>query len=110
MRTSLKFGLSLAVVLGFMVLAQADDKKADGKAQKLTGTVTCAKCDLKIAKDGKCHTVIKVKDTVYWFDAASSKKYHKPICTTPTEGTVTGVVSEKDGKKIIKVSKVELNK
>ena len=104
MRTTVKVCLSLAVVLGFMVLAQADDKKADDKEQTLKGTITCAKCDLKLAK--KCHTVIKVKDTVYWFDAAGSKKNHKPICTEAKEGTVTGVVSEKDGKKTIKVSKV----
>jgi hypothetical protein len=107
MRTSLKVGLSLAVVLGFMVLARAEDKKAEGKEETLKGTITCAKCDLKLAK--ACHTVIKVKDTVYWFDAASSKKNHKPICMEAKEGTVTGVVSEKDGKKIIKVSKVKFN-
>jgi len=85
---------------------RAEDK--EGKEKTLKGTVTCAKCDLKLAT--ACHTVIKVKDTVYWFDKDSSKKYHKPICTTPTEGTVTGVISEKDGKKWIKVSKVDLDK
>src|SRR4051794_22283190 len=103
MRTSLKVCLGLAMVLcGAILVAQA----ADDQEKTLKGTVTCAKCDLKLIK-GKCHTVVKVKDTVYWFDPASSKKYHKPICTTPTEGTVTGVVSEKDGKKWVKVSKVE---
>jgi hypothetical protein len=103
MRTAVKLALSLAMVLGFFALAQAED---NDKEKKLTGTITCAKCDLKLIK-GKCHTVIKVKDDVYWFDDASHKKNHKEICTTPKEGSVTGTVSEKDGKKYVKVSKVE---
>jgi hypothetical protein len=105
MRMALKAVLSLAVVLGFLVLARADE----GKEETLKGTITCAKCDLKLIK-GKCHTVVKVKDTVYWFDPDGSKKYHKPICTEPKEGTVTGTVSEKDGKKWVKVSKVDFDK
>jgi hypothetical protein len=99
---AVKIALSLAVVLGFLALAQADDKD---KEKTLKGTITCAKCDLKMA--AKCHTVIKVKDDVYWFDDASHKKNHKEICTSPKEGSVTGTVSEKDGKKWVKVSKVE---
>jgi len=102
MKTAVKVCLSLAVVLGFLVLARAEDEKE----KTLKGTITCAKCDLKLIK-GKCHTVIKVKDTVYWFDDVGSKKYHKPICTEAKEGTVKGVVSEKDNKKWIKVSDVK---
>ncbi len=103
MKTAVKVTLSLAVVLGFLTLAQADDKKEE----TLKGTITCAKCDLKLVK--KCHTVIKVKDTVYWFDDAGHKKNHKAICTTPKEGSVTGVVSEKGGKKYVKVSKLKFD-
>ena len=103
MNTAFKVGLSLAVVLGFMALAQADDQKEE----TLKGTITCAKCDLKVEGQKSCHTVIKVKDTVYWFDKDGSKKYHKPICQEAKEGTVTGTVSEKDGKKWIKVSEVK---
>ncbi len=103
MRNACKLALCLAAVLGFLALAQADDKKEE----TLTGTITCAKCDLKVKGQRTCHTVIKVKDTVYWFDKDSSKKYHKPICQEAKEGTVTGTVSEKDSKKWVKVSKVE---
>jgi hypothetical protein len=95
-------GLFVAVAL-VAGLRAADDEKT------LEGTITCAKCDLKEAKT--CHTVIKVKqddkDVVYYFDDVGSKKYHKPICTEAKEGKATGTVSEKDGKKWIKVSKVE---
>ena len=82
---------------------------AEDKEETLKGTSTCAKCDLKKAE--KCHTVIKVKEgdeeVVYWFDEASSKKHHRPICQEAKEGTVTGTVSKKDDKHIVKVSKVE---
>jgi hypothetical protein len=102
MRTACKVVLGLAVVLGVMMVARA----AEDKEETLKGTVTCAKCDLKMSKG--CATVIKVDNTIYWFDKDSHKKYHKPICTEAKEGTVTGVVSTKDGKKYIKVSKVDL--
>lgn len=92
-------GLGLALVVG----VQAADEVT------LKGTITCAKCDLKLEK--ACHTVIKVKegdkDVVYYFDKDASKKNHKEICTTPKEGSVTGVKGEMDGKKTIKVTKVE---
>jgi hypothetical protein len=101
MKTAIKMGLGLAVVLGFLTLAQAED----AKEKTLKGTITCAKCDLGIA--AKCNTVVKVKDTVYWFDKTSNGKYHKDTCKAAKEGTVTGTVSEKDGKKWVNVSKVE---
>ncbi len=100
-------GLSMALVLG--LIARADDKKAEGKEVTLNGTITCAKCDLH--KTAKCATVIKVKedgkDVVYYFDKASHGKNHGTICMEPKEGSVTGVKGEADGKKTIKVSKVE---
>jgi hypothetical protein len=95
----------LALVFGIVATATADDKEVT-----LKGTITCAKCDLKLEK--ACATVIKVKeggkDVVYYFDPESHKKNHKAICTEAKEGTVKGKVSEKDGKKIITVEKVEI--
>ena len=104
------FALALALVALVATVQARPDKKAEEKT--LTGTITCGKCDLGV--DKKCATVIKVleggKDVVYYFDAAGDKKHHGKICKTPTEGTVTGTVSEKDGKKIVTVSKVEFKK
>jgi hypothetical protein len=95
-------GLVSLFLLSVGLQAQADNEVT------LKGTITCAKCDLKLAD--KCETVIKVekdgKDVVYYFDTASHKKNHGKICQTPMPGTVKGTVSEKDGKKIIKVSQV----
>ena len=94
--------LGLVAVLAFAVGVRAADKEVT-----LEGTITCSKCDLKLDTD-KCHTVIKAKDgTVYYFDDDSGKKNHKKICTSPMDGKVTGTVAEKDGKKIITVSKVD---
>lgn len=107
MKTAWSMLLGLAVVFVLVV-----GVRAEGEEKKLEGKVTCAKCDLKLkGDDGKtikdCYTVIKVKDDVYWFDKDSSKKYHKEICKEGKDGTVTGTVTEKDGKKWVKVAKLE---
>ncbi len=97
--------LVLAVALVFVanVIAQ------EGKEVTLKGKITCAKCDL--GKEKTCATVIVVKDgdkeTVYYFDKESNKKNHKQICTQAKDGSVTGTVSEEDGKKVVKATKVE---
>ena len=92
----------VGIILGF-VAAPAMAK--DEKEETLKGTITCAKCDLKMAD--KCHTVIKVGDKVYWFDEKSSKDNHKKICTEAKEGTVTGTVKKEGDKLIVTPSKVE---
>ncbi len=97
--------LSLAVGLVLVAAVGADE----GKQVTLKGTITCAKCDLKL--QNKCATVVKVnedgKDVVYYFSPDSNSKYHKKICTEAKEGTVTGTVHEANGKKVIKVTKLE---
>jgi hypothetical protein len=104
----MKVAWSLLFVLAAALFVVAN-VRADDKEVTLKGTITCAKCDLKEAD--KCHTVIKVsedgKDVVYYFDDAGSKKYHKKICQEAKKGEVTGTVSEKDGKKVVKVEKVK---
>lgn len=98
-----------AFVLGFGLLTMsvsADDKKET----KLTGTVTCAKCGLKLKGQEECHTVVKVEDKVYWFDEKSHGANHKAICTKSKEGTVTGVTGKDGDKLTVTVSKVEFKK
>ena len=84
--------------------------RPDKEEKTLKGTITCAKCDLGV--ESKCATVIKVKegdkDVVYYLDQKSDKANHSKICKTPKEGTVTGTVSEKDGKKVVTATKVEI--
>jgi len=97
--------LGLVAVFALSAVARAADA---GKEVTLKGTITCAKCDLGVAD--KCATVIKVKegdkDVVYYLDDTSGKKNHGKICKTPTQGSVTGTVSEKGDKKVITASKV----
>jgi hypothetical protein len=83
------------------VNVQAEDKKVE----TLEGSITCAKCDLGLEK--ACKTVIKVKDSVYYFDAKAHKKEHGTTCTAAKDGTVEGVVTKaKDGKLTVEVKKV----
>jgi hypothetical protein len=103
MKAAWSMALGLAVMCALVLGARADEKKAE----TLKGTITCAKCDLGTADE--CATVIKVKDTVYFFDTKGGKQYHKEICKKAKEGTVTGTVSEKDGKKIVTVKEVKFD-
>src|SRR5262249_6686368 len=105
LRTVLTLSLTLGLIVGLSKVFAADEEKT------LKGTITCAKCDLKVEGQTKCATVIKVKegdkDVIYYFDADSHKKHHPKVCNEAKEGEVVGTVSEKDGKKQVKVSKVE---
>ena len=89
-------GVFMAVVVSAI---QAQDKEVT-----LKGTITCAKCDLKV--EAKCTSVIKTDKDVVYFDDASGKKYHKDVCQAGKAGSVTGKVTEKDKKMTITVSKV----
>jgi hypothetical protein len=108
MRLLLSAALGLLILSVGLVSLRAQDKSRP-EDKTLKGTITCAKCDLKQAD--KCQTVIKVKedgkDVVYYFDPAGHKKYHGKICTSPTEGEVTGTVSKKGEKHTVKVSSVK---
>jgi hypothetical protein len=81
------------------------------KEVTLKGQVMCASCELKEAK--KCQTVIQVKDgdkqlTYYFKDRGAKETYHECVCGGGRQdATVTGVVTEKDGKKWITPTKVE---
>lgn len=105
MKAALSMVLGMFVVCALLVNVRADEK---GKQETLKGKITCAKCDLKTADD--CATVIQVKDTVYYFDSKSDKKYHKEICKKAKDGSVTGTVVEKDGKKWVTVKEVKFDK
>src|SRR5207237_353390 len=82
---------------------------------KLTGSLMCGKCSLK--NTPKCSNVLQVKEgdkLVNYIidDKGNGEDYHEPVCGDgKVEGvTVTGTVSEKDGKKYVKASKVNLPK
>ena len=103
--------LTITICL-IVAVTMATSLTAQTKDVKLTGKITCAKCDLKIEKN--CATVIVVKeggkDVLYYFDEKSHKANHDAVCHTGKQGTVTGTVSEKAGKKYITVTQVAFNK
>jgi hypothetical protein len=110
MRTALSLVLALTIG-GFAAMGIRADEK---KEVTLKGTIVCAKCALKEAK--KCTTAIQVKEgdklvTYCLDDKGTAESYHEAVCGgEKKEGTVVGVVTEKDGKKWIKPSKVEYSK
>jgi hypothetical protein len=104
-----RFASMFAVAVALAAMFTTAQARPDKEEKTLKGTITCAKCDLGV--EAKCATVIKVKedgkDVVYYFDAKGDKANHGKICKSPKEGSVTGTVAEKDGKKVVTVSKVD---
>jgi len=116
-----QFGLALlaALVFGLGLSAHAVDEAAPEAAEAeqvtLTGTMTCAKCDLK--QSDKCQSVLIVgegdeKTTYYLADNEVNKENHKHVCMKAVDGVkITGTVSENDeGKKMLTASKIEMPK
>ncbi len=105
MRTLLASVAVLGLAFAFLTNVDAGDK---GKEVTLKGTITCGKCDL--GKDKACATVIVVKkgdkETVYYFDKASHKKYHGDTCTEAKKGSVEGTVTTAGDRKIVAVKKL----
>lgn len=93
----------------------ADEKKPAAKETKVTGTLVCGKCKLNETKACSNVLVVKEKDKevkYYLTDKGNDESYHEEVCGGgELKGTsATGVVTEKDGKKMLKVSKLELPK
>jgi hypothetical protein len=112
MKAALALLVGWLTFLGLALSSQAEAGKEKGKEVTLKGSMVCGKCTLGVC--AKCTNVLQVKEgdkTVDYFidDAGNKEKYHKAICPAgkKQDATVTGVVSEKDGKKWIK-GKVEV--
>ena len=100
---------SLIALVGLLAIpAFAADKEVT-----ITGEGKCAKCALHEAD--KCQNAIQVEEggktvTYYLAQNDPSKDFHDNICKKSEKVTATGVVSEKDGKKILTISKIEAAK
>lgn len=97
----------------FSPVSTVADEKPAPKEVKLTGTLVCGACKLNESK--KCANVLQVKDKDkvinYWLtDKGNDEPYHEKICGGGElkDVTVTGVVADKDGKKTVKASKVDV--
>jgi hypothetical protein len=77
----------------------------------LNGTLMCAKCSLKKADAKECQDVLVTKEEggktgEYYIAANEVSKKFGHTCKGEAAATVTGTVSEKDGKKWIAPSKM----
>ena len=103
------FAFVAVLGLAFSAMAAKEAAKDAGKEATLKGTLTCAKCDLKEAE--KCQTVLVVKEGDHkgTYNVAGAKApKHGEICKSAKENvSLTGAVSEKEGKKTITVTKGE---
>jgi Family of unknown function (DUF6370) len=98
-------GLALVLGLGFVGPVSAEETT-------LSGTIMCAKCTLKKADAAKCQDVLVVKDdkgatTEYYIEKNAELEKAGHTCKSEVKATVTGTVSEKDGKKWVAASKIE---
>ena len=94
----------LAVVIGSPALA--------GDDVTLQGNIICAKCTLKKGDAKECQNVLVAKgtdgkDVEYYMAKSKAADAVGEVCTGKKPVTVTGTVSEKDGRKWITASKVE---
>ena len=106
MRTALSMLLGVAILFALTLSVRAEK---EAKEVEVTGTITCAKCDLKLIK-GKAKG--SDKEEVFYLkfkDEDAGKENHKKICTEAKKGSVTGAVSEKDGQKWISVKEIKFD-
>ena len=98
---------------GLLLAALIVPVSALAKEVTITGTGTCAKCGLHEADE--CQTVIQTKEdgktvTYYLTDNPVCKEFHENVCKQSKQVTATGELTEKDGKKMLTVSKIEVVK
>jgi hypothetical protein len=108
-----KSKLILALAAGLMLAFGTSNLLADavGKAITITGNMVCGKCTLHETE--KCQNVVQVTQdgktvNYYLIQNDTSKDAHSAVCHGDTEKvTVTGTVTEKDGKEVLTPTKIE---
>ena len=110
-----KLKLTIALMAGLAFAgATMPALAADAKETTITGNMVCAKCTLHETKE--CQNVVQVMEegkTVNYYLKQNdvSKAAHEPICKGDAEKvTVTGTVKEKDGKKTMTPTKIDVVK
>jgi hypothetical protein len=107
-----KLKLTLALLAGLAAASATTALAADEVT--ITGNMVCGKCTLH--ETDSCQNVVQVSEdgkTVNYYLKQNkvSKAAHEPICQGGTEKvTVTGTVKEKDGKKMMTPSKIDVVK
>lgn len=104
MKTLPLIALAFALVVGLVAGAAAEDKT-------LSGSIVCAKCTLKKADAKECQDVLVVKDdkgatTEYYVTKNEVSEKFGHTCKGEKPASVTGAVSEKDGKMWVTATKI----
>jgi hypothetical protein len=110
-----KLKLTLALLAGLAFAGAAFTAlAADSKEITITGNMVCGKC--KLHETASCQNVVQVmqdgKTVNYYLKQNDvSKAAHDPVCGGSSEKvTVTGTVTEKDGKEMMTPTKIEVVK
>ena len=100
MKTLFKLGLAAVVAFGLAASAPAADETT------VTGKVVCGKCSAKKAES--CQNMLVTADgQEYWLEKSDAANKFGHVCKGEKNATVTGTVSEKDGKKWLTASVME---
>jgi hypothetical protein len=105
MRTMLRFALAATLVTTLASPAVAAD-------DVFAGTLLCAKCSLQKADAHDCQDVLIVtaangEKTEYYITKNDVAEKAGEACTQEIKATVTGSVSEQDGKTWLTPSRIE---
>ena len=105
MKTMIRVVVAVALVAFVAAPAIAAD-------EVLTGSLLCAKCSLKKADAHECQDVLVVTDpkgakTEYYVTKNEVAEKDGEACMQEVKDTVTGSVSQKDGKTWLTPSKIE---
>ena len=101
-----------ALVAGLLSVSFVAPSFAAVADEVYSGTLVCAKCALNKADAHECQDVLIVADatgakTEYYVTKNEVAEKSGEACTLEIKATVTGTVSEKDGRKWITPSKIE---
>jgi len=99
----------LATVVAAMFVASMAFT-AFAEEMTIKGEAMCTKCSMH--ETDQCGCAIKTAEgTVYYADKNDvAKKFHKNICQANAKVVATGKVEDKDGKKVITLTKIEVDK
>ena len=106
----IRLALVSALALGLVIPAQTG--AAITLDEVFKGTLVCAKCGLKKADATECQYVLLVEQVSgttaeYYITKNEVAEKSGEACTLEIPATVTGTVSEKDGKTWLTPSKIE---
>jgi hypothetical protein len=101
--------IGIAMAMALMASMAAPALAAE---ETYKGSLMCAMCMLKKADAHECQDVLVVTDangakTEYYVTKNAVTEKAGEACTAEIKATVTGTVSEKDGRKWITPSKIE---